>query len=105
MNETEKNASAAVTENHGLLNDSGRLRFYAGAFVLDTVSGLFYRLTPAAYLLLQSHTAGVPTRQFAELLQQHYGIDSASATRDVELLLNQVASLGLLTKPSQEAAA
>lgn len=74
------------------------LRFYDGQFVLNTVSGMFYRLTPAADYLLRSYDAGVEVRQFASLIQTRYGVDRASAIRDVELLLNQFVALGLFSK-------
>lgn len=72
------------------------LRFYRGGFVLDTASGMFYRLTPAADYLLRSYDAGMEVRQFPQLIQERYGLDHASAVRDVELLLNQFVGPGLL---------
>jgi hypothetical protein len=72
------------------------LKFYRGGFVLDTASGMFYRLTPAADYLLRSYDAGCEVRQFADLIQSRYGLDHASAVRDVELLLNQFMTPGLL---------
>ena len=83
---------AAVAGTHRL---SG-LRFYAGGFVLDTASGLFYRLTPVADYLLRQYDAGAEVRDFAELIEARYGLDHASAVRDVELLLNQFAGPGFL---------
>lgn len=94
----EKNGQATDAEDLGptLSKGSRRLQFFGEEFVLDTVSGLFYRLTPAAHLVLQAHEQGLQRQQFPGLLKQHYGIDPASAERDVELLLNQMVSLGLL---------
>lgn len=72
------------------------LQFYPGGFVLDKASGLFYRLTPVADYLLRQYDAGTEVRDFADLIAARYGVDHASAVRDVELLLNQFAGPGLL---------
>lgn len=77
---------------------SGTLRFYDGSFVLNTASGMFYRLSPAADYLLRALEAGAKTGQFAELIATRYRVDHAIAVRDAELLLNQFAALGLLDK-------
>ncbi|HET8746390.1 MAG TPA: PqqD family protein [Ramlibacter sp.] len=81
------------------------LRFYPGGFVLDKASGLFYRLTPVADYLLRQYDAGTEVREFVELVESRYGLDHASAVRDVELLLNQFAGPGLLRVPRAEALA
>ena len=80
------------------------LRFYRGGFVLDTASGMFYRVTPAADYLLRSYDAGMEVREFAQLIQERYGLDHASAVRDVELLLNQFVGPGLLDTRQTESA-
>jgi hypothetical protein len=80
------------------------LRFYRGGFVLDIASGMFYRLTPAADYLLRSYDAGMEVREFAQLIQERYGLDHASAVRDVELLLNQFVGPGLLDTRQAESA-
>ena len=77
------------------------LRFYEGGFVLNTASGQFYRLTPAAEYLLRSLVDGVELGQLATLIQTRYGVDQKTAVRDVELLLNQLATLGLLDQPQE----
>jgi hypothetical protein len=43
-------------------------------------------------------------RQFAQLIQERYGLDHASAVRDVELLLNQFVRPGLLDTRQVESA-
>ena len=43
-------------------------------------------------------------RQFAQLIQERYGLDHASAVRDVELLLNQFVGPGLLDARLAESA-
>jgi hypothetical protein len=108
MNETNGQAAGALDLGQAPPGGSGRLQFFGEEFVLDKVSGLFYRLTPAAHLVLQAHEQGVQSQQFPGLLRQRYGIDPVSAARDVELLLNQMVSLGLLDQrplPSQEGVA
>lgn len=101
MKEKDGPATDAVDPGQALSKGSGRLRFFGEEFVLDTASGLFYRLTPAAHLVLKAHEQGLQTPQFPGLLQQRYGIDPASAARDVELLRNQMASMGLLDPQPQ----
>lgn len=59
---------------------------------------MFYRLTPAADYLLRAYDAGAEIHQFADLIQDQYGVDHASSVRDVELMLNQFATLGLLNQ-------
>lgn len=81
------------------------LQFYPGGLVLDKASGLFYRLTPVADYLLRQYDAGTEVRAFAELIEARYGLDHASAVRDVELLLNQFAGPGLLRPAHPEAVA
>lgn len=80
----------------GAPRQSGTLRFYDGSFVLNTASGMFYRLSPAADYLLRALEAGAKTGQFADLITSRYGVDHATAVRDSELLLNQFTALGLL---------
>lgn len=57
---------------------------------------MFYRLTPAADYLLRAYDAGTEIHQFADLIQDQYGVDHASSVRDVELMLNQFVALGFL---------
>lgn len=82
-----------------------RLRFYSGGFVLDTASGSFWRLTPAADYLLRQYDAGTEVRDFPGLIETRYGQDHASAVRDVELLLNRFSAPGFLrhaaTRPAE----
>lgn len=101
MSEPKRNKTEAAAQSHRL----PVLRFYRGGFVLDTASGMFYRLTPAADYLLRSYDAGMEVREFAQLIQERYGLDHASAVRDVELLLNQFVGPGLLDTRQAERAA
>jgi hypothetical protein len=99
MAEASKNKREAAA--HGL-HRLPVLSFYRGGFVLDTASGMFYRLTPAADYLLRSYDAGMEVRHFPDLIQERYGLDHACAVRDVELLLNQFVAPGLLDKQQLE---
>lgn len=72
------------------------LRFYGDSFVLNTASGMFYRLSATADYLLRAREAGAKTDEFADLIMARYGVDHATAVRDSELLLNQLTALGLL---------
>ncbi len=98
-NATTRKSEAAATSHRLPV-----LRFYRGGFVLDTASGMFYRLTPAADYLLRSYDAGMEVREFPQLIQERYGLDHASAVRDVELLLNQFVGPGLLDTRRAESA-
>lgn len=69
------------------------LRFYGDAFVFDTRSGMFFRLNPSASLVLRSLDQGVRPEELPKLLEEYYHIDHATATRDIELLLNEFAGL------------
>jgi len=77
---------------------SSALRFYGDQFVFDTESGMFFRLSPTAGVVLQALNTGMSLSEAADLLQRQYGIDKMSATRDVELLLNDLTALHSLSR-------
>ncbi len=81
------------------------LRFYGDEFVFDIVSGLFYRLNPTACFILRALDGGANSHELPKLLQTHYDLDHANATRDVELFLNDLATLEPLNRlhPSNQA--
>jgi len=83
------------------------LRFYGEEFVFDTVSGAFYRMNRTACFILRQLDAGRPVHELPAMLEAQYRLDHASATRDVELLLNSLASLEPLSRlcPNQKARA
>ncbi len=76
-----------------------RLRFYGENFVLDTVSGSFYRLTPTAAFILQALIERSDRGDLAERVQNRFGTSQARAVRDVELFLSELRSLGLIEHP------
>ena len=54
---------------------------------------MFFRLSPTGAFVLRALNAGVKRGELAGVLQDRYGIDRATATRDIELFLNELASL------------
>jgi hypothetical protein len=92
MSDPSQSNRADVKDANGKRKPS-TLRFYGDEFVFDTVSGMFYRVSPTASFILHSLHAGAGVDELANLLQTRYGIDRATAVRDVELLLNDLAAL------------
>ncbi len=83
-----------------------RLQFYSDEFVFDRVSGMFYRLNPSASFMLQSLAAGALPSELPGRLQARYELDSATASRDVQLFLNSLTALeplGQLFDPARSA--
>ncbi len=78
-----------------------RLRFYGEQFILDTVSGSFYRLTPAAGFILKALIARTDYSKLAEMLQNRFGTSRSQAARDVELFLSELRSLDLIENPGR----
>ncbi|HWM49018.1 MAG TPA: PqqD family protein [Xanthobacteraceae bacterium] len=88
----------AVAKRTGRLS---KLRFYGDQFVLDTVSGRFYRLTPVAGFVLKALIAGTEQDRLADVVAQTFGADRATAERDVELFLGELSSLELIEQPAR----
>ena len=83
-----------------------RLQFYGDKFVFDSVSGMFYRINPSACFMLKSLAAGTPVADLPARLQARYELDSATASRDVQLFLNSLTALeplGRLFDPARGA--
>jgi hypothetical protein len=72
---------------------SSTLKFYGDEFVFDTVSGMFYRLNPTACFILRALDSGTAIDALPALLEKQYGLDRATALRDVALFLNDLAAL------------
>ena len=62
------------------------------------MTGMFFRLSPTGAFVLRALNAGVKRGELAGVLQNRYGIDQATATRDIELFLNELASLEPLAR-------
>lgn len=69
------------------------LRFYGEEFIFDTVSGMFYRVSPTASFILRSLESGTEPGKVADEVQERYGIARAAAVRDIELLRNDLAGI------------
>ena len=76
-----------------------RFRFYGEQFLLDIVSGKFYRVTPTAGFILRNLIAGESHDDLANIVQNRFGIDRPRAMRDVELFLSELRSLGIIENP------
>ncbi|MFN3657176.1 MAG: PqqD family protein [Pseudolabrys sp.] len=77
-----------------------RFRFYGEQFLLDTVSGKFYRLTPTAGFILRALIDRKSNDQLIEMVERRYGVDRGRAGRDVELFLAELRSLGIIENSS-----
>lgn len=69
------------------------LRFYGDEFIFDTVSGMFYRVSPTASFILRCLNAGIEPGRLADDVQRRYGINRAAAVRDIELLRNDLTAI------------
>jgi hypothetical protein len=68
---------------------------------------MFYRMNPTACFILRALDAGVDSHELPALLRANYTLDAATATRDVELFLNNLAALVPLNRlhPSKQVSA
>lgn len=78
-------------------HNADKLRFYGDEFVFNPVSGMCYRTTSSAGFLLRQIVEGAEDEELIELIQARYNIDRASAVHDVELLLNSLTELGVIS--------
>ena len=72
------------------------LKYFGSEFVLDTQTGMFYRLTPSAMALLKAMGKGADSEALVGVIQKHCGVDRVTAVRDFELLVNELAVRGIL---------
>ena len=73
-----------------------RYRFYGDQFLLDTVSGNFYRVTSTAGFILRAILDGADDAKLVNLLEGRFKISRAKALRDVELFQSELRSLGII---------
>jgi len=73
-----------------------RYRFYGDQFVLDTVLGNFYRVTPAAGFILRHMIDGATPEELVAMVAERFNIDRARASRDIEMFISELRSLGIL---------
>lgn len=75
---------------------ASRYRFYGDQFLLDTVSGNFYRVTPTAGFILKALIDGKTPAELVNIVRERFKIDRARALRDVELFTSELRSLGII---------
>jgi len=73
------------------------LRYFGSEYVLNAETGMFYRVTPTAMVLLQAMSEGLDNERLVEAIQAHGAVDRLTATRDVELLINELSVRGILS--------
>lgn len=78
------------------------LKFFGSEFVLNTATGMFYRVTPTAILILKALQQGADNGALAEVVQKHCTVSRMTAVRDIELLINELAARGILTPDDAE---
>lgn len=71
-------------------------RFYGNQFMLDTVSGNFYRVTATAGFILRAFIEGKSNDEIVNVVQKRFGIDRARALRDFEMFTSELQSLGIV---------
>ena len=67
-----------------------------GMALLDEDSGQYWNLNPTAALALRTLLDGGTTAQAAQQLTEQYAVDADTANRDVEDLLAELHSAGLV---------
>lgn len=97
--EVKKDTARQQTKTDGV-QELSNLRFYGDEFVLNTVSGMFYRLTPTAGALLRSFQDMDDIELLVDHIQNTYNVSRIKAIRDVELFLNDLSALGIMDIPS-----
>jgi Coenzyme PQQ synthesis protein D (PqqD) len=69
-----------------------------GMALLDEDSGQYWNLNPTAALALRTLLEGETTAQAAKELTEQYAVDADTANKDVEDLLGELHSAGLVTE-------
>jgi hypothetical protein len=73
-----------------------RFRFYSDQFMLDTVTGQFFRVSPPAGFIVKNLINGKKGDQLVDIVKNHFGIDRPKAIRDVEMFLAELRSVGII---------
>jgi hypothetical protein len=68
-----------------------------GVALLDEDSGQYWNLNPTAALALRTLLDGGTTAQAVQQLTEEYAVDADTANKDVEDLLGELRSVGLVT--------
>jgi len=69
-----------------------------GIALLDEDSGEYYNLNPTGALVLQTLLNGGTSAQATQELTRQYAVDSDSAAQDVEALVGELRSAGLVAQ-------
>jgi hypothetical protein len=69
-----------------------------GMALLDEVSGRYWNLNPTAALALRTLLGGGTTAQAVQELAEQYAVDADTANQDVEDLVVELHSAGLVTE-------
>jgi hypothetical protein len=69
-----------------------------GMALLDEDSGQYWNLNPTAALALRTLLDGGTTAQAVQQLTEQYAVDADTANRDVEDLVGELQSVGLVTE-------
>ncbi len=75
---------------------ASRFRFYSDQFMLDTVTGQFFRVSPPAGFIFKNLIQGKSGEQLVDIVENHFDIDRPKAIRDVEMFLAELRSVGLI---------
>ena len=67
-----------------------------GMALLDEVSGEYWNLNPTAALALRTLLDGGTPAQAVQELTEHYAVDAETASQDVEDLVGELHSAGLV---------
>lgn len=78
------------------LPQSSRFRFYSDQFLLDTVSGQFFRVSPPAGFIFKNLIQGNTGDRLVDIVKDHFGIERPKAVRDVEMFLAELRSVGII---------
>jgi hypothetical protein len=71
-----------------------------GITLLDEDSGQYWTLNPTAALALRTLLDGGTTAQAVQELTDQYAVDAGTASRDVEALVGELHSAGLVKEQS-----
>jgi coenzyme PQQ synthesis protein D (PqqD) len=69
-----------------------------GMALLDEVSGEYWNLNPTAALALRTLLGGGSPAQAVQELTEQYAVDAETAGQDIEDLLGELQSAGLVTE-------
>jgi Coenzyme PQQ synthesis protein D (PqqD) len=72
-----------------------------GMALLDEDSGQYWNLNPTAALALRTLLGGGTTAQAVQELTAQYAVDAATASQDIEDLVGELHSAGLVKGPSR----